>query len=182
MRSVIILFISLVAFSSYGQKEKRTLNRSMSVDGTYLLSFLKTEEVRITPFNLHVQLKDKLNLRTGFNINNSTSSNKGFTGDLKIGAEYVEKYSEKWSYYYGVDLNCAYSNYNDRDNTILILSAMPFFGFEVLLGDEFSLSYEPKIIFNHYKYQDPDSIAEKISYEDEIKLTGLSQFYINFNF
>jgi len=182
MRLIIILFISLLAFSSPAQEQKRVFTKSISVDGTYLLSFLKTEEVRITPFNLHLAITNNLNLRTGFNINNSTSSNKGFTGDMKIGIEYEERYSKKWSYYYGLDLNSAYTNYNDRENTTLILSAIPFLGFEVSLTDEFSLSYEPKIIFNHYKYRDPEAIINKVSYEDEIKLTGLSQFYINFNF
>jgi hypothetical protein len=52
----------------------------------------------------------------------------------------------------------------------------------VFLAKEFSLSYEPKLIFNHYKYSDPSAIINKESYNEEIKLTGLSQFFINFNF
>jgi hypothetical protein len=64
----------------------------------------------------------------------------------------------------------------------MILSFMPFLGFEVFLSKEFSLSYEPKLIFNHYKYSDPSAILNQESYNEEIKLTGLSQFFINFNF
>ena len=64
----------------------------------------------------------------------------------------------------------------------MILSFLPFLGFEGFLAKEFSLSYEPKLIFNHYKYSDPSAIINKESYNEEIKLTGLSQFFINFNF
>ena len=64
----------------------------------------------------------------------------------------------------------------------MIFSFIPFFGFEVFLAKEFSLSYEPKLIFNHYKYSDPDAIINQKTYEEEVKLTGLSQFFINFSF
>ena len=179
----IIILIILIAFSfAVTAQEERKYKRKVSVDGTYLLSFFKTAESRLTPFNIKLSLNDRYNFRAGFNINSSSSSNKGFEGDLKIGADISHPYSKKWSYYYGADINGAYFNYNDRDNSTMILSFMPFFGFEVFLSKEFSLSYEPKLILNQYKYSDPSAIMNKESYEDEIKLTGLSQFFINFNF
>ena len=181
MRSIVIIFIIAFCYNLNAQPE-REYKKKVSVDGTYLLSFFKTAEARITPFNLKLSLNDKYNFRTGFNINTSNSSNRGFEGDLKIGIDISHPYSEKWNYYYGTDVNCAYFNYNDRDNSIIILSFMPFLGFEVFLSKEFSLSYEPKLIFNHYKYSNPSAIINKESYEDEIKITGLSQFFINFNF
>ena len=181
MRILITIIFFLFCFFLTAQ-ESNEYKRQVSVDGTYLLSFFKTEEARITPFNVKFPLNSKYNFRTGFNINISTSSNKGFEGDLKIGIEIPKKYSEKWSYYYGADINGAYFNYNDRDNATMILSFIPFFGFEVFLAKEFSLSYEPKLIFNHYRYSDPAAIINKESYNEELKLTGLSQFFINFNF
>ena len=181
MRSLIIIIFLTSCFNLNAQ-EARKYKRKVSVDGTYLLSFFKTEEARLTPFNIKLSLNDKYNFRTGFNINTSTSSNKVFEGDLKIGIDISHSYSKKWNYYYGVDINGAYFNYNDRDNSTIILSLMPFLGFEAFLSKEFSLSYEPKLILSHYKYSDPAAIIKKESYEDEIKLTGLSQFFINFNF
>ena len=181
MRSLVIIIFLTSCFNLNAQ-EVRKYKRTVSVDGTYLLSFFKTAEARLTPFNIKLSLNDKYNFRTGFNINASTSSNKGFEGDLKIGIDISHPYSKKWSYYYGADINGAYFNYNDRDNSAIILSFMPFLGFEVFLAKEFSLSYEPKLIFNHYKYSDPSAIINKKSYENEIKITGLSQFFINFNF
>ena len=59
---------------------------------------------------------------------------------------------------------------------------MPFLGFEVFFSKEFSLSYETKLIFNYYRNSDPSSFGNKESFNEEIKLTGLSQFFINFNF
>jgi hypothetical protein len=181
MNRVIIIFIIICSFNLNAQ-EAREYKSKVSVDGTYLLSFFKTEEARLTPFNIKLSLNDKYNFRTGFNINTSTSSNKGFEGDLKIGIDISHPYAKKWSYYYGADINGAYFNYNDRDNSTMILSFMPFLGFEVFLAKEFSLSYEPKLIFNHYKYSNPSAIINQESYNEEIKLTGLSQFFINFNF
>ena len=181
MNRVIIIFIIICSFNLNAQ-EAREYKSKVSVDGTYLLSFFKTEEARLTPFNIKLSLNDKYNFRTGFNINTSTSSNKGFEGDLKIGIDISHPYSKKWNYYYGADINGAYFNYNDRDNSTMILSFMPFLGFEVFLAKEFSLSYEPKLIFNHYKYSNPSAIINQESYNEEIKLTGLSQFFINFNF
>ena len=181
MRKLITIVLILSCCSLTAQ-ESNEYKRQVSVDGTYLLSFLKTEEARITPFNIKFPINSKYNFRAGFNISTSTSSNKGFEGDLKIGIDISHPYSEKWSYYYGADINGAYFNYNDRDNSTMILSFVPFLGFEVFLAKEFSLSYEPKLIFNHYKYSDPSAIINKESYNEEIKLTGLSQFFINFNF
>lgn len=181
MRAVIVIIFIVFCFNLNAQEERK-YKRKVSVDGTYLLSFFKTAEARLTPFNIKLSLNERFNFRTGFNINTSTSSNKGFEGDLKIGIDISHPYSKKWSYYYGADINGAYFNYNDRDNSTMILSFMPFLGFEVFLSKEFSLSYEPKLIFNHYKYSDPSAIINKESYEDQIKLTGLSQFFINFNF
>jgi hypothetical protein len=181
MRIIILIILIVFSFAVTAQEERK-YKRKVSVDGTYLLSFFKTAEARLTPFNIKLSLNDRYNFRAGFNINSSSSSNKGFEGDLKIGADISHPYSKKWSYYYGADLNGAYFNYNDRDNSTMILSFMPFFGFEVFLSKEFSLSYEPKLILNQYKYSDPSAIMNKESYEDEIKLTGLSQFFINFNF
>jgi len=179
---IVILITFIVSCFAVTAQEERKYKRKVSVDGTYLLSFFKTAEARITPFNVKIPIMGNINFRTGFNINSSSSSNKGFEGDLKIGADISHPYSKKWSYYYGADINGAYFNYNDRDNSTMILSFIPFFGFEVFLSKEFSLSYEPKLILNHYKYSDPSAIINKESYEDEIKLTGLSQFFINFNF
>jgi hypothetical protein len=181
MRIIILIILIVFSFAVTAQEERK-YKRKVSVDGTYLLSFFKTAEARLTPFNIKLSLNDRYNFRAGFNINSSSSSNKGFEGDLKIGADISHPYSKKWSYYYGADINGAYFNYNDRDNSTMILSFMPFFGFEVFLSKEFSLSYEPKLILNQYKYSDPSAIMNKESYEDEIKLTGLSQFFINFNF
>jgi len=181
MRIIILIILIVFSFAVTAQEERK-YKRKVSVDGTYLLSFFKTAESRLTPFNIKLSLNDRYNFRAGFNINSSSSSNKGFEGDLKIGADISHPYSKKWSYYYGADINGAYFNYNDRDNSTMILSFMPFFGFEVFLSKEFSLSYEPKLILNQYKYSDPSAIMNKESYEDEIKLTGLSQFFINFNF
>ena len=178
----LITIILVLSCCSLAAQESNEYKRQVSVDGTYLLSFFKTEEARITPFNIKFPINSKYTFRTGFNINTSTSSNKGFEGDLKIGIEIPHPYSEKWSYYYGADFNGAYFNYNDRDNSTMIFSFIPFFGFEVFLVKEFSLSYEPKLIFNHYRYSDPSAIINKESYNEEIKLTGLSQFFINFNF
>ena len=179
---ILILITFIVSCFALTAQEERKYKRKVSVDGTYLLSFFKTAEARITPFNIKFPVIGNLNLRTGFNINSSSSSNKGFEGDLKIGADISHPYSKKWSYYYGADINGAYFNYNDLDNSTMILSFIPFCGFEVFLSKEFSLSYEPKLILNHYKYFDPSAIINKEIYEDEIKLTGLSQFFINFNF
>ena len=179
---VIIAIISIAFCFTLNAQEERKYKRKVLVDGTRLFSFFKTEEARLTPLNIKFLLKNKYNFRTGFNINTSTSSNKGLELDLKIGVDISHDYSKKWSYYYGADINGAYFNYNDRDNSTLILSFMPFLGFEVFLTKEFSLAYEPKLIFNHYKYSDPSAILNKESYEKELKLTGLSQFFINFNF
>lgn len=181
MRAVIVIIFIASCFNLNAQEERK-YKRKVSVDGTYLLSFFKTAEARLTPFNIKLSLNERFNFRTGFNINTSTSSNKGFEGDLKFGIDISHHYSKKWSYYYGADINGAYFNYNDRDNSTMILSFMPFLGFEVFLSKEFSLSYEPKLIFNHYKYSDPSAILNKESYNEEISLTGLSQFFINFNF
>ena len=178
----LITTVLILSCCSLTAQESDNYKKQVSVDGTYLLSFLKTEEARITPFNIKFPINSKYNFRAGFNINTSTSSNKGFEGDLKIGIEIPHPYSEKWSYYYGVDVNGTYYDYNDRPKTTLILSVMPFFGFEVFLAKEFSLSYEPKLIFSHYKNSDPDSFTNKVTYDEETKLTGLSQFFINFNF
>tara|TARA_B100000989_G_scaffold298134_1_gene286253 strand:+ start:6399 stop:6944 length:546 start_codon:yes stop_codon:yes gene_type:complete len=177
------IFILIIFYSHLvNAQENATFKRQISVDGTYLISVLKTEEKRITPFNIKFHLNKKYYLRTGFNINNSTSSNKGFEGDFKIGFETPNKLSEKWKYYYGTDFNSTYKNYNDRENTTTIFSLLPLIGFEVNIVDEFSLSYEPRIIFSYKIFKDPDSFYDRISYEKEIKLTGLSQFFINFNF
>ena len=177
------VFILTFFFSySLNAQELNSFNRQISIDGTYLFSILKTEEKRITPFNVKFVLNSKYNLRTGFNINNSTSSNKGFEGDLKIGFEVPSKISKNWKYYYGVDVNSTYKNYNDRENTTTIFSLLPLMGFEVNIVDEFSLSYEPRLIFSYFIYRDPDSFLNQTTYERQMKLTGLSQFFINFNF
>ena len=168
MRAVIVIIFIVFCFNLNAQEERK-YKRKVSVDGTYLLSFFKTAEARLTPFNIKLSLNERFNFRTGFNINTSTSSNKGFEGDLKIGIDISHHYSKKWSYYYGADINGAYFNYNDRDNSTMILSFMPFLGFEVFLSKEFSLSYEPKLIFNHYKYSDPSAILNKESYNEDRK-------------
>jgi len=130
MRAVIVIIFIASCFNLNAQEERK-YKRKVSVDGTYLLSFFKTAEARLTPFNIKLSLNERFNFRTGFNINTSTSSNKGFEGDLKIGIDISHHYSKKWSYYYGADINGAYFNYNDRDNSTMILSFMPFLGFEV---------------------------------------------------
>jgi len=179
---VIMFIISLAFCFNLNAQDERKYKKKVSVDGTYLFSFFKTEESRLTPLNFKLSFNEKYSFRTGFNINTSTSTNKGLEMDFKIGGDISNNYSKKWSYYYGVDINGAYFNYNDRDNTTLILSFMPFWGFEVFFSKEFSLAYEPKLIFNHYKYSDPSAIINKENYEKELKLTGLSQFFLNFNF
>jgi hypothetical protein len=183
------LFCLLIITSLYGQKQKldsinnAAFNKCVSVDGTYFLSFFfKTEEARITPFNIKLNIFKNINLRTGFNLNQSTSSNRGLNLDIKLGFEKLKRYSPKWNYYYGIDVNGTYINYNDRPNTTSIISTIPFIGFEVFLTKEFSLSYEPKLIYSFIKYEDPDSFSDKISYAEEFRLSGLSQFFINFNF
>ena len=159
------------------------INKAISVDGTYLLTLLfKTEEPRITPFNFELSVLKNVNLRTGFNLDYSTSSNKGLNLDFKIGIEKLKSFSPKWRYNYGVDINGTYINYNDRPNTTSIISTLPFFGFEYFITKQLSLTYEPKLIYSFIEYKDPNSFIEKISYENEFRLTGLSQFYINFNF
>lgn len=158
-------------------------NKHVTIDGTYFLTLLfKTEEPRITPFNFEFNVLKNTNLRTGFNLNHSSASNKGLNLDLKIGFEKFKSHSPKWNYYYGMDINGTYIDYNDRPNTTSIISALPFFGFEFFLTKQFSLSYEPKLIYSISKYKDPDSFTEKISYEEEFKLTGLSHFFMTFNF
>ena len=110
MRKLITIVLILSCCSLTAQ-ESNEYKRQVSVDGTYLLSFLKTEEARITPFNIKFPINSKYNFRAGFNISTSTSSNKGFEGDLKIGIEIPHPYSEKWKYYYGADFNGAYSHH-----------------------------------------------------------------------
>ena len=187
-KTFITFFFFFLITSFYGQKQKLdsinnvAFNKCASIDGTYLLFFFKTEEARITAFNLKLNVFKNINLRTGFNFNLSTTSNRGLNLDLKLGFEKLKRYSPKWNYYYGLDVNATYINYSDRPNTTSIISTMPFIGFEVFLTKEFSLSYEPKLIYSFIKYVDPDSFTNKISYVEEFRLTGLSQFFINFNF
>jgi hypothetical protein len=158
-------------------------NKTISIDGTYFLSILfKTEEPRITPFNFEFNVLKNIKLRTGFNLDHSTATNKGLNLDLKIGFEKLKRYSSKWNYYYGVDINSAYVNYNDRPNTISTLSALPFICFEIFISKQFSFSYEPRLIYSLIKYEDPESFTEKTIFEEEFKLTGFSHFFINFNF
>ena len=157
--------------------------KHITIDGTYFLTLLfKTEEPRVTPFNFEFNVFKNINLRTGFNLDNSTASNKGMNVDLKIGFEKISRYSIKCNYYYGFDINGTYIDYNDRPNKTSIISLLPFVGFEFFLTKQFSLSYEPKLIYSFSKYEDPDSFLDKISFEEEFKLTGLSHFFMTFNF
>ena len=189
-KSFCIFFCLILGVSLYGKGNEYldsakhvSYNKHVTIDGTYFLTLLfKTEEPRITPFNFEFNVLKNTNLRTGFNLNHSTASNKGLNLDLKIGFEKFRSHSPKWNYYYGVDVNGTYIDYNDRPNTTSAISALPFFGFEFFLTKQFSLSYEPKLLYSISKYEDPDSFTEKISYEQEFKLTGLSHFFITFNF
>ncbi len=177
-----------VSLYSKSNEDKDTINivpynRHITIDGTYFLTLLfKTEEPRITPFNFEFNVFKNINLRTGFNLDNSTGSNKGMNVDLKIGFEKISRYSIKCNYYYGFDINGTYIDYNDRPNKTSIISLLPFMGFEFFLTKQFSLSYEPKLIYSFSKYEDPDSFLDKISFEEEFKLTGLSHFFMTFNF
>ena len=72
---------------------------------------MKQITMNILVINIKFPINSKYNFRAGFNINKSTSSNKGFEGDLKIGVEIPNTYSKKWSYYYGADFNGAYSHH-----------------------------------------------------------------------
>lgn len=158
-------------------------NKAISIDGTYFLTLLfKTEEPRITPFNFELGVSKNVNLRTGFNLDYSTSSNKGLNLDFKIGVEKLKFFSPKWRYNFGLDVTGTYINYNDRPNTTSMISTLPFIGFEYFISKQLSFIYEPKLLYSFIEYKDPNSFVDKISYEHELKLTGLSQFYINFNF
>ena len=181
MKNLFFTYV-LLFISSYQINAQSTYKKSIFVDGTYLLSFLKTSESKITPINMKILLKDKVNLRFGFNLDNSTSENKGFEGTLMLGLEKTHEFSSKWSYGYGIDINSTHITYNYMPNTISIFSCIPFFAFEVYFSDEFSLVYEPKLFFNYYKYSDPDSFNINDTNEMESKLSGLSQFYLKFNF
>jgi len=180
-RITLITIICIFSTVQLIAQEEQVFKRTIAVDGTYLLSFFKTAEARITPFNLKYTYK-KLRFRGGFNLNHSTATNKGFQGDFKLGVEFPKKYSKKWQYYYGTDFNVTYISYNDRDNTTKMFSVLPFLGFEVFFSKEFSLGYEPKLIWTYSIYTDPSSFFETISDSYETKLSGLSQFFINFNF
>jgi len=177
-----ILFSLIFVLCNINLFSQSKYDKSIFIDGTYLFSFFKTSEARITPLNMKITLKDEVNLRFGFNLDNSTAQNKGFEGDLMVGVEKTKNYSSKWSFIYGVALNTGYITYNDRPNTTTIYSCIPFFGFEVHFTEEFSLVYEPKLFFNYYDYTDPDSFSLEENDEMETKLSGLSQFYIKFNF
>ena len=112
MRSLVIIIFLTSCFYLKAQETKE-YKRSVSIDGTYLLSFFKTEEARLTPFNIKLSLSNKYNFRTGLNINTSTSSNKGFEGDLKIGVDISHPGMDTISYILAieeiskVDASCA---------------------------------------------------------------------------
>lgn len=178
----IILFSLIFGLASSNLFSQSKYDKSVFIDGTYLFSFFKTSEARITPLNMKIHLKNDVNLRFGFNLDNSSAQNKGFEGDLMVGVEKIKNYSPKWSLIYGLAVNTGYISYNDRPNTTMIYSCIPFFGFEVNFTEEFSLVYEPKFFFNYYDYSDPDSFSLEDNDELESKLSGLSQFYIKFNF
>ena len=55
MRAIIVIFTIAFCFNLNAQ-EQREYKRKVSVDGTYLLSFFKTEEARLTPFNIKLSL------------------------------------------------------------------------------------------------------------------------------
>lgn len=176
---IILFFFLIIPLFGYGQE--LNFKRTISIDGTYLFSFLKTEEARITPFNIRYKYND-IRIRGGFNLKQSTANNKGIDFDGKLGIEFPKKYTDKWEYYYGVDLNGTYISYNDQENITKIASVIPFFGFEIFFTKEFSLAYEPKMIYSYIMYNNNNSFLNENPSENELRLTGLSQFFINFHF
>lgn len=176
-----VLFGGLLLFLSSNLCAQANYKKSIFIDGTYLLSFLKTSEEKITPLNMKLFLKDDIHLRFGFDLNNSSADNKKFEGSIMLGLEKTHKYSPKWSYGYGIDINNSYTYYNSNSNSLVSYSLIPFFAFEVDLTEEFSLVYEPKLFLNYYKYSTPDSFIKETD-EYESKISGLSQFFLKFNF
>ena len=93
---VIMFIISLAFCFNLNAQDERKYKKKVLVDGTYLFSFFKTEESRLTPLNFKLSFNEKYSFRTGFNINTSTSTNKGLEMDFKIGGDISNNYSKKW--------------------------------------------------------------------------------------
>lgn len=183
MRKVIGVLFCLLCINSqlFAQESKKSVHRTISVDGTYLLSFFKTEEARMTPLNFKYRF-NRYSLRSGFNLNYDSGNNHGLDADIKIGIEFPNKLSEKWQYYYGADLVGSFTTYNSSETTISRFVAVSFLGFEVFFSSQFSLGYEPSLLASFYTVRNPNSFNEPIIYDNSIRLTGLSQFFINFYF
>lgn len=186
MRKVIVLIFYLlcVELQLFAQDNEKSFHRTISVDGTYLLSFFKTEEARITPINFKYSY-NRYSIRSGFNLNYGSDINPGgeeFNGDIKIGIEFPKRFAKKWKYYYGADLTGAYTTYNSSETTITRFTAIPFVGFEVFFSSAFALGYEPSLLASYTIYKNTNSFGNPINYGTMIKITGLSQFFINFHF
>lgn len=183
---VLILVLSTSYFSLKAQQNSDSVivdNRhQIGINASKFLALLNDQENSLELIYRY-SFNNPYSLRAALSYEQNTADDGIWDVALKLGVDRKFKKSDKWIFYYGVDMFFQNSIINSSDRTTTKVGGFVFIGIMRKFGNHFSLATEPNFSVVYVDYKDPSAFstdANRSWYEYEFGNIG--QIQVNFHF
>ena len=160
----------------------RSQKHQIGFDSSRILKLLEDDE-NTFDLNYRLTLSEHYSFRTGLNYFYTSRAEGELDTGLRVGLDYIFKRHENWIFYTGGDLLFSYEGLDGHERRTTSFGISPVLGILFHIGDHFSLSLEPRLLFNYNRYVDEDNFG--VDSEEgwfEIELSDIAQIQFNFHF
>jgi len=176
---LLCLLFCFYAFTNqmYAQDE---LKNQISLNGDDLIPALFSSNSNEYNLGYRRLISDKKHLRLGLKY--FYEDENQLTLGVKTGIDFrIITSSNKWKFFYGIDLGVSYSDNYQAERTYFESALIPFFRIEFSIGKHFSISTEPGLFLKLRDSTDYD--GSPIDNSNEIFSSGIKDLgVINLNF
>ena len=179
---IVSVLCLLFCFSTFTNRlcAQDELKNQISLYGDDLIPALFSSNSNEYNLSYRRLISEKKHLRIGLKY--FYEDENQLTLGIKSGIDFrIKPRSNKWKFYYGIDLDLSYSDNYQGERKYYESSLVPFFRIEFCLGKHFSISTEPGLFLKLQNIKDYD--GSPVDNSNEIFSSGIKDLgVINLNF
>jgi len=160
----------------------RSQKHQIGFDSSRIFKLLEEDE-NTFDLNYRLAVSENYSLRAGLSYFYTSRAEKELDTRFRVGLDYIFKQEKNWFFYTGGDLLFAYEGLDGHQRRTTSLGISPLLGILFHIGNHFSLSVEPRLLFNYNRFVDEDNFGSDSDEKwFEVELSDIAQIQFNFHF
>jgi hypothetical protein len=177
-----IFFFYVNGLHAQDSLSHRNQKQQIGFDSSRILKLLEADE-NTFDLNYRLAVSEHYSLRAGLSYFYTSRAEGELDTRLRFGVDYIFKQHDNWDFYTGGDILFSYEGLDGHERRTTSYGFSPVLGFLYRIGDHFSLSVEPRLLFNYNRFIDEDNFGSDSDDKwFEVELSDFAQIQFNFHF